>query len=114
MSIAVESFYVLAGEHGLLVSLTSPAGGVTSGIKSVWNEQPNQRNYNEMGERTVRMGQLIIVDDPTLPYQVGEQWTIRSETWQVHDNPNFEEGLRIYTLRRDDKVKSTQSRTTVL
>lgn len=114
MSIAMEAFQILASEHGLIVSVTTPSGLVTGGIASVWNEQPNQRNYGETGERTVRMGQLLVDDSCTPPYQVGEQWTIRGEVWQVHDSPNFNEGVRIYTVRRDDKVKSTQSRTPVL
>lgn len=114
MSIAMEAFQVLASEHGPIVSVTSPSGVITGGIASVWNEQPNQRTYDEKGERTVRMGQLLVDDSLVPAYQVGEQWTVRGEVWQVHDSPNFNEGIRIYTVRRDDKVKSTQSRTPIL
>ena len=113
MSIAVESFQVLAGEHGLSVSVTSPTGLVTP-IDGVWSEQPNNRHYDEKGDRTIRMGVLLVLDDPLPEYQQGEFWTIRSEAWQVQNSPNFEDGIRIYQLRRDDKNISTQSRTTIL
>lgn len=112
MSMALEALDCLLDDHPTAVSVTSPAPAnvVTANISAVWAEDRIERSYTEKGERTMRTGTLIIRDGDAPAYAFGEQWTVEGDLWQVEALPHTDNSIRIMNLRRDDKIKTSGSR----
>jgi len=113
MSIAVEGFEMLYEMSGITVTRRSPAGVDTTGVRCLWVEDRVDRDFDLKGERTLRTGMLTVVVEE-VPYEVGEQWLVNGELWQVQRTPNLDSGLRMIYVRRDDKVRTVSSREHIL
>ena len=110
MSTALDSFLVLISSgHGTCVTRTYSSGNVTYDIQGIWEEDHIDREYSVHAERTARTG-LLTVMSCDLPYDPNETWTINEEVWQVAKRPHTEKGLRLLSLRRDEKVRTASSR----
>jgi hypothetical protein len=112
-SIAIEGFEFLYEMHGIEVTRRSPAGVETCGVRCLWVEDRVDRDFDLKGERTARTGMLTVLVEE-VDYEVGEQWYVNGEWWQVQRNPNHDSGLRMIYVRRDDKVRTVSSREHIL
>lgn len=108
---ALQAFDMLVDAHGGEFTRSAPNTGTeTPGVVGTWFENDIQREYTERGIRTVRTGVLTIRDCAAPAWEFGEQWTVEGVLWQVSAMPHTEQGLRIYNLRRDEKVLTAGSR----